>query len=122
MKESIFRLLHPKNILFLAALFLLLALGLHALEFYHGHPREIFGDATAAYMHGGDKKLWLLLYMAFVNSILVLGVRSFINRDKKNGVLGSSLGAVFLVLDFSKLYDPIRLALREGRLQRKICC
>src|SRR3989344_8345435 len=113
-KKSIFCLFHPKNILFLAVLFLLFALGLHAFEFYHEHQKEIFGDdATAAYMHGGDKKLWLLLYMVFISFIPVLGIQSLVNRHKKNGVLGSSPGAVFLVFDFSKLNDPIRLALRK---------
>lgn len=122
MKKLLRNLAKPKNILFFVALFLVLAMGWHALEFHHEHPQEIFGnDATQVFLHGGDKKYWWMVILAaylFIASATVLRSK---NQLLVQRVALSSVGPLYLRVDLSKLFDPLRIALREGRLQRKIC-
>lgn len=116
-KKSIKKLPKPRNLLFLIALFLVLAMVWHALEFHHEHPREIFGDnATQAFLHGGDKKYWWMVILAAY--LFIAGSAALL---APGAILPSTFGPLYLRIDFSKLFDPLRIALREGRLQRKIC-
>jgi len=122
-KKSVRKLSKPRNLLFLTALFLLLALGLHASEIHHEHPQEIFGsDATQAYLHGGDKKYWWMIllaaYLAIAGSAFLVAKNQLL---APRAILSSSLGPLYLHIELSKLFDPLRIALREGRLHRKIC-
>lgn len=121
-KKSIRKLSKPRNLLFLGALFLLLAFSLHAVV-HHEHPYEIFGNnPTQAYLHGGDKKYWWMIVLAAY--LFIAGAASLLARNQlltPRAILPSSFGHLYLRVDLSKLFDPLRKALREGRLQRKIC-
>ena len=114
--------LHIENILLCAALLLVLAIVGHAFEFHHEHSHEIFGtDAAHAYLHGGDKKYWWIVILAayfFIarSTALLSKTRLLIQHATLH-----SLRFFDLHFDISKLFNPIRIALREGRLQRKIC-
>jgi len=122
-KKSVRKLSKPRNILFLTALLLMLALGLHALEIHHEHPKEIFGsDATQAYLHGGDKKYWWMIILA---AYLAIAASTFLTAKNQllasRAILPSSFGPPYLRIDLSKLFDPLRIAFRRGILNPKLC-
>jgi len=111
-----------KKILFLTALVLLLFFVLHAVEFNHEHAYEIFGsDQVKAVLHAGDKKWWFLLtWMALVFTFAYFARRYLIERSERKRQFSSS-SALYLFFDFTKLFDSLRAAFRQGTLHSKIC-
>lgn len=112
MKKFLKKSLKTRNLLLVTAFLIASVLFLHA-AIPHDHPGEIFGNGIQAALHGSDKKWWLLilltsLLLAFGNSI-------------KNRVVGerqiTSPTSFWLTFDFSKIFDPLREALRRGILQ-----
>lgn len=79
----------------------------------HEHPEEMFGKGIQAVLHGGDKKWWLLVLFSF---FVALG--GFLKNRFTGGHLTITRKSSFwLTFDFSKIFDPIREALRRGILQ-----
>lgn len=107
-----------EDFLFIVALLLVSILILHAFIPHH-HPEEIFGhDQVQAALHGEDKKWWAVLAL----STLLFALGTGLAAKSADALLSSSQGLFkphFSALDISKLFDPVRIALREGRLQRK---
>ncbi len=108
-----------KNILLITAFFILFAIGFHAVESHHEHS-EIFGSSEVqAYLHGGDKKLWLLAALGLMG---ILGAGFIPHAASHHFFLGKYAirHASHLLNDLSKLFDPLRRALRAGILNPKL--
>ncbi len=84
----------------------------------HDHPHEIFGTGIQAAFHGEDKKWWALLVLVSLFFALVRFIRERLNVDLKNLACKPCF---YLTLGFSKIFDPIREALRRGILHPKLC-
>lgn len=109
--------LKPRNILFFIALFLLLSLSLHTV-IHHGHPGEMSGNEIQAVLHGNDKKWWILLLLAS----FILALSCLLKRGLANIQSAFVCTSAFrLTFYFSKIFDPIRKALRRGILHPKLC-
>ena len=99
-----------------------IAMIFHAIEIHHEHIEEIFGHGEQkAFLHGGDKKYW---FLALLNLIAVAAwtISALCNRrihgdDRR---ISHALSRYFLFVA-SKIFDPVREALRTGILNPKLC-
>jgi len=107
------------NLFLFVAVLLLLSFGLHAF-IPHEHPKEIFGqDPINAYLHGEDRKKLLAILLASALFALAVSLKPRITQRETVSQI-SSFGPLYLSIDLSPLFDPLRVAFRRGILHPKI--
>jgi len=106
-----------KNLLLIIAIILVTGMLLHAV-IPHDHPEEIFGIGIQAALHSTDKKWWLLLLLS--SFFIAFGGLLKNGLTDKHSIFAHRL-SFWLTFDFSKIFDPIREALRTGILNPKLC-
>jgi len=112
--------LKPDDVLFFTAIFLLIVLGAHIVHLDHDHPKEVFGEGIQAALHGEDKKWWLMFLIASISSCV--GVLTLKTLLRENETHKEHLHQFpHFNADLTKLFDPLRIAFREGILHPKIC-
>jgi hypothetical protein len=107
-----------EKILLFVSILLLTSMGLHFIELHHEHPEAMFGgEEVQAYLHGGDRKWWLVFIALFV---LCQTSNLFRTRvvEVNRPILGQSRSTESI---FSRLFDPLVFAFRSGVLHSKIC-
>jgi len=97
---------------YILAVLLISAFGLHAVSFDHHHPWDIAGgDRVQVALHGDNKK-WLLDAVAIlIFSAGVLALEFFI----RTAALKRSFATE------TRLFDPLRIALGDGIMHPKLC-
>ncbi len=106
-----------KNILLVLALSLILSFVLHEI-IPHQHHASVYGTGTEAAFHTDDRKVWyaLLLVFLFVGVVTVRRVQFSIRTTRP-----ISFSHTYLLIDLSKLFNPIVQALKAGILHPKLC-
>lgn len=116
------RLLKKNHILFVVAALILVAMVVHGLEFHHEHPQEFFGqDQQKAFLHGSDKKYWLTVILASLMAATYATAKSLFLHRLINALASFPLNSLYFKIDLSQLFDPLRIALRRGILNPKLC-
>lgn len=122
MLSNISRSAKLKYLCFMVALVLVLSFGFHTVGFDHHHPLHIFGEDVEAVMHGGDKKLWLLLLLTFIAIVgAIFWKRNEISNHQHMRLLPYSTPSNNFLFDVVLSLDPIRQAIRCGIIHPKIC-
>ena len=99
-------------------LILLLAFVSHFIHLNHHHPNEVFGDGLRAVLHGGDRKLWLLLLI--VSFVLALShVTNSLQRNIE--AIYKSSAFFFFFSRFSVPRSYINIIFRKGIAHPKFC-
>ena len=116
------KLLKKNHILFIVAALILVAMVVHGLEFHHEHPKEIFGqDQQKAFLHGSDKKYWLAFILTSLMATAYATAKSLFLRRQITALALFPLNFLFFKIDLRQLFDPLRIALRRGILNPKLC-
>jgi hypothetical protein len=119
-KRRLLQAFKRQNVFLAIAFAIVFSLVIHAFDFHHHHPGEVFGhDEYKAFLHGGDKQWWLLLLLSTL-SLVFVGFES-VSLEKtyeKSLVLVSVFRRRF---DMLKLFDPLQIAFRRGILNAKLC-
>jgi len=116
MKKFLRKLLKARNLLLIIAFLMITSLSLHAV-IPHDHPAEIFGTGIQAALHGTDKKWWLLILLTSFLFLFSGSIKNTLNSGRSI----SPSHSFWLTFNFSKIFDPIREALRTGILNPKLC-
>ncbi len=107
-----------KTIVLIIAIALIASFVLHDI-IPHSHPHHLFGTGIQAAFHGEDKKWWSIIVLASL--LLSFAITSRWRLENKLAGKSFLHRSSYFILDFSKIFNPLREALRRGILHPKLC-